>query len=163
MSELENAISVLIKQLDSFLDNREVSPRGDPHPVGPIEIDYPALYAAEQHVERLMGGILPMGPWEHWNELLELSRKIGGDPKRSRLAYIEADHVLTWAMSVAGATAPASGFLDLVVDEARHIVERNSRKVEFGNKFKAWLLFWLLFRAREHGCSRNDLTKELWG
>jgi hypothetical protein len=162
MSELATAIGVLIQQLESFLDNREVSPRGDPHPVGPIEIDYPALYAAVEHVQLLMGGKLPMGPWEHWNELLELSRKRGGDPKRSRLAYIAADHVLEWAKSPAVRHTVTPGYLDLFVDEARRIAKRHSREVKFGNKSKAWELFYVLFLAREQGLTRDELEKELW-
>jgi hypothetical protein len=176
MSAYQQDLEELIRQLNVLLDDREPSPGfgNDYNSVGPIEKDFPELYAAIQKVETYTNGKLPMGAWEYWNVMLELSRTAGGDPERSRLIYVNGDKLLDWALEAQyspsskpeadiSTTDSGPGFLSPEVDLVNRTVRRRENVAKFDNKTRAWLLFFYLQQAGEPGLSRDELREHIWG
>lgn len=164
MTEYSRAIQTLIEELESLVDDRERSPLDENFlPLGPIEVDYPELYKAIQLVESFTGGKLPMGAWEHSNELLQLSRESGGDPRRTRRACIEAQSLLAWARAQFSAMAAAKcgSFLDIEIEFPNLTIRRAGKSAEFGNKTRAWSLFCHVYAAGETGRYKSDLFRDV--
>jgi len=164
MTEYAIAIRLLIDTLDVLIDERENSSRSEGfRPIGPIEDDYPELYEAIQRVESLTGGKLPMGAWEHSDELLELASEMGDDPRRSRRACVEAECLRAWARAQVNTGDSIEGrFLKIEFDVANLAIRRKGKRAEFGNKTRAWSLFCHLHAAGAAGRPRNGLLKAVW-
>jgi DNA-binding response OmpR family regulator len=54
------------------------------------------------------------------------------------------------------------GYLGLVVDEARRIVQRGSGQVDFGGNVIFWELFYRLFRQETGYLDRDVMYREVW-
>lgn len=99
MNDYIKAIILLIRQLNDLLDTRPSSSASEEDSLvpGPIEDEWPDLYAAVQDLEKCLRSPLPMVAWGPWNELLSLCRESGDEAKRGRDAYVAANKLLIWA------------------------------------------------------------------
>lgn len=175
MTDYDELLDTLISELDKFINGRYISEGSAEEDGGflapkRIEDGSIKLYAAVQALESYYGSQMPMGAWEHWNELLHVCRRSGDDARRGRDAYVAADRLLKWAKGERNDSADGtsgveeSAFLGLTLDPEEWIIRRKAHEAvaRFGREKRAYDLVRALLRAKDKGQTRGQLMKEIF-